>query len=268
PPPPSPPPGAANDLLAVVQQRGYLKVAVRVWPDSRFKPPLFRNPFGALDGYEVAVAHALADRLDVGLEMAESDPRQIAAGGWNGQWDMALAWLPITDNALQTLLFSDPYALERGALAVHAENTTIGGMQDLPGKRVGVPAQTVYAQILGGEGVLAGGVFIGDDVPAGVTVVPYNRDGNALRDLAAGDGTTLDAVLHSEYILDAAVAEGMPLKVIARNLFPLPVGVAFDRAGLPAERLRQAVNGALAAMRQDGSLDELAFKWYERDILP
>lgn len=262
----TPPANASSDLLDLVQERGYLKVAVRVWPDSAFNPPLFRNTFGALDGYEVDLAWALANGLNVGLELAESDPRLMAAGSWQGTWDIALAWLPVTDNAQQTLIFSNPYAYDRGALAVRADNQTITGLNDLTGKTVAVPAFTVYEQLLTGQAPSVAGRYVSETIPPNIHVKPYHRGGSAFTDLTEGNPPPLDAVLHSTYFVNGARNEGVPLKIVSDNLFIVPIGVAFDRAGVPSERLREQMNDILNAMRRDGSLAEISQKWYGKDI--
>ncbi|MFQ5575385.1 MAG: transporter substrate-binding domain-containing protein, partial [Anaerolineae bacterium] len=258
--------GQTPDLLAAVLERGYLKVAVRVWPDRTFSPPVFGNAFGALDGYEVDLAWALADGLDVGLEMSESDPRRIVAGGWQGEWDVALAWLAMTDNAQQTLIFSSPYAYDRGGLAVHASNQAIAGFDDLGGRRVGLPANTLYQQLLDGQAIAMQGEFISLSLPPGVQGIPFNHDGNALRQLARADDASPEAVVHSMQALNAALAAGLPLKVVAETPFLVPVGVAFDRGGAPSGALLNETNRILAEMRQNGALAELSVKWYQADL--
>lgn len=260
-----PPAGSeARDLLDAVQTRGYLKVAVRVWPEAAFSPPMFRNVFGALDGYEVDVAHLLADGLGVGLEMSEGDPRLIEAGNWQNEWDMALAWLPVTDEAAQVLLFSDPYATDRGAIAVNRIDQAPQSVSALSGKTIGVPANTVYVNLMSGQAVSRQGQFIVTDFPPDITVVPYRHDGNALRDLTI-DAPSLDAVFHSQYMLETAMTE-LPIALIATDLYPIGIGAAFDRRGLPAERFRVEINTILASTRQNGRLSQLAAKWYGRDV--
>jgi len=254
------------DLLDLVQQRGFLKVGVRVWPDANFQPSLYRSPLAGLDGYEVDVAWALADGLGVELEMAESDPRRLAGGNWEGEWDIALAWLPITDNAQQVLIFSIPYAYDTGRVAVHQDNQTITHFGALAGHKVGVPSLTIYQQILMGQSPSIEGEFISGPIPSGLEVVAYNRDGNTMRDLAEGDGVILDAVLHSGPVLETAIAAELPLKLLPEPNFRVPVGVAFDRGGLPAERLRLEINEILTRLHQEGTLASFSFDRYGYDI--
>ena len=255
------------DLLGAIQARGYLKVGVRVWPDAEFRPPLYRAPLAGLDGYEVDLAWALAKHLAVDLEMAESDPRRLAAGNWGGEWDIALAWLPITDNAQQALLFSDPYAYDVAQIAVHHQNETITQFSDLAGQTVGVPAFTIYQQVLSGQAISVAGQFVTGAIPPEMVLVGYNRDGQALRDLADGQGDNpLAAVFHSRPVLLGAIEAELPLRLIEPPLFVVPIGVALDRAGLSAERLRLSINEVIETLRREGKLAEFSLERYEEDI--
>ena len=254
------------DLLDEVEARGYIKVGVRVWPDAVFQPALFRSPLAGLEGYEVDLAWAIANGLGVELEMAESDPRRLAGGNWAGEWDIALAWLPITDNAQQSLIFSAPYAYDAGQIAVHEDNASITGLNSLAGKKVGLPAFTLYQQILSGQSLSLDGQYISGSLPSDMEVVTYIRDGNALRDLAEGDGVQLDAALHSRLVLKSAIRHDLPIKIVSAPLFQTPIGVAFDRHGPSSERLRIKIDEILARLHEEGIQLESALKWYEEDI--
>ena len=257
----------ATDLLDVVYERGYLKVGVRVWPDANFNPPLSRSPLGGLIGYEVDLAWVLADGLGVGLEMAEADPRRIRAGDWQGEYDVALAWLPITDDSQQQLIFSVPYAYDRAWLVVHRDNETITDFDDLSGKQVGVPVFSLYEQILNGQSPTIQGQSLSGAIPPGIDLRVYNRDGNAIRDLAEGDGVVLDAVIHSQLVLNMAITDDlMPLKQAGEPLFLAPIGAVYDRKGMSSERLQSAIDDILSRRHRDGTLSDLSLKWYEADI--
>jgi ABC-type amino acid transport substrate-binding protein len=257
----------ATDLLDVVKERGYLKVGVRVWPDANFNPPLARSPLGGLFGYEVDLAWVLADGLGVGLEMAEADPRRLQAGDWQGEYDLALAWLPITDDLQPQLIFSVPYAYDRAWLVVHRDNETIPDFDSLTGKRVGVPVFSLYEQILIGQNPTVQGQAIAGSIPAGIDLHVYNRDGNAIRDLAEGDGVVLDAVIHSQLVLQTAIVDDlMPLKQVGEPLLLAPIGAVYDRSGMPSEQLRIAVDDILSRRLRDGTLADISLKWYEEDI--
>jgi len=213
------------------------------------------------------LAWALAEGLGVELEMSESDPRVLAAGNWTDEWDIALAWLPITDRTQQALIFSIPYAYDAGQIAVH-QNSTFTTYDDLAGKRIGVPAFTLYQNLLQGELHAVDGAFLPQPVPANINVIPYWRDGDALWQLTEGEGVKLEAVLHSRLVIAAAIKgeEKLPLKRLGEPLFWHPIGVAFDRSGLHSERLRQKIDAILTQLHNDQTLARSSLEWYGEDI--
>lgn len=255
-----------NDLLAAVRERGVLRVGLRVWPDAAFNPPAFRDPAGgALTGFEVDLARALADTLQVDLELIEVPAQNLRSGRWQEEWDLALGSLPITDNNEQALRFSYPYAYLPVGLLVQAENGAVADLESLSGRVVAVPAETTIQAVVAGEPVSVQGRPLLDRVPAGLTVEPYVNDAQAIRDLAVQGEAAPDAVIHFVPVLETAIAFELPVKVVGPTLFWEPLGLAADRAGPPAEQLLAAVNTALGSLREDGTLAEISLRWYGRD---
>lgn len=269
----APPPGVPDpsDLLAVVRARGVLRVGLRVWPEATFVPPAFRDPAGgALTGFEVGLARALADALQVELELVPVDPQTLRAGGWGGEWDLALASLPITDNARQLLNFSDPYIYLPVGVLVRADNDRLTDLASLREQTLGVPFETTIESVLRGELISVEGRPLLERLPDNLVVEAYPNDAQAIRDLAAGNEGGLDGVVHFLPLLRVATDFDLPVKLATENIFLEPIGVAFDRQGPPSGQLLEAVNATLAAMRTDGTLAELSLAWYGQDysVLP
>jgi ABC-type amino acid transport substrate-binding protein len=132
---------------------------------------------------------------------------------------------------------------------------------------VGVPVFSLYEQILIGQNPTVQGQAIAGSIPAGIDLHVYNRDGNAIRDLAEGDGVVLDAVIHSQLVLQTAIVDDlMPLKQVGEPLLLAPIGAVYDRSGMPSEQLRIAVDDILSRRLRDGTLADISLKWYEEDI--
>lgn len=254
------------DLLARVEERGYLKVGVRIWPDNTLNPPLFRNVFGALDGYEVDLAWALAEGLGTELEMSAIDPRLVAQGGWSEEWDLVLAWVTPSDQARQHLLFSDPYAYDQGGLLWSGDEPSIRALSDLEGRRVAVPSPSAYESWLSGS-LTFEQAALNLTKPSTLELQPYPHDGLAIDDLlGAPPETAPEVVLHSTLVLETALTDTLPLQMQPVDGLVWPVAVAFDRYGLPSDRLRLAVNETLAELRFLGALPEMSISWYGRDV--
>ena len=80
-------PGDGSDLIDRLLARGVIRVGPRVWPEAEFSPPAFRGfsnaaTGGALNGFEVDIARAVAENLGLELELIEAYPPVIASGDW------------------------------------------------------------------------------------------------------------------------------------------------------------------------------------------
>ena len=89
-----------------------------------------------------------------------------------------------------------------------------------------------------------------------VKVYPFDRIGDAMTDLAAGNITAVMKI----YPVAAWLARRTPGLRIAAQIphDPQPLGIGFDKNN-PA--LLAAVNSALAEVKQDGAFARLARKW-------
>jgi polar amino acid transport system substrate-binding protein len=103
-------PATAADL-ETIQKRGYLIVAVK----DNLRPLGFRNAAGQLEGWEIDIAHGLAQAI-----LGKSDAVQFKVVGnaerftvlYNGQADLTLAHVTATLARARIVNFSQPYYLE------------------------------------------------------------------------------------------------------------------------------------------------------------
>jgi polar amino acid transport system substrate-binding protein len=266
-------------LIDHLLESGVIRVGIRVWPEALFSPPAFRGfsnatTGGALNGFEVDVAHLLAERLGLELELVEAYPPVIARGDWRGQWDIAIASLVPFDppsGQSQQLLFSEPYAYMPIGLLVPAESN-LQTLNGLSGKRVGVLEHSPYQALLatGEESPpTVQGRLLLDQVPADIQIIPVSNLPKAIRRLAGEDDNEsppLDGILGPTPVLRQAVQEEWPVKLAADNLGVLPLAVAVvPQEGLQVDRLLLEVNQILEKLHQRGTLSEASLRWYGQD---
>ncbi|NOX62220.1 MAG: transporter substrate-binding domain-containing protein, partial [Chloroflexi bacterium] len=151
------------------------------------------------------------------------------------------------------------------AFAVHKDNTDINSPADLSGKRVGLGTATTYEDYLNGVLAIMGGGEIMYDPPPDVEIVPYSTDGDAIQDLALGDGVRLDAVMSAQPTLQTAIDSGVPLKYVGTPAFYEPLVFALDKSRGPSNKMLDKLNEIVAEMHKDGTLTELSLKWYGID---
>lgn len=250
-------PGQASDLLAAVKQRGTILVST----DANYKPQSFRTKNGSWQGFDVDVAAEIARRLGVKPEFFDSDFNAVTAGNWLGKWDINVDSMAITKARTNVLWFTEPYYFVPASYAVR-RGVKLRGLQDLNGKRIGVGAATTYELYL--QGKLPEARI---PAPPGISIVTYKTDEDGLDDLARSGGTKVDAMLTALPTIRAAIARGLPLRLLEPPVFSDTSAIALDRRGPnDSQPLLWAIDGIIHDMHKDGTLTRLSMKYYRIDL--
>ena len=193
-------------------------------------------------GFEVDLLDGLAARLEARLCFTSALWSQILAELRAGRIDLICTAATITEERRRTVDFSDPY-LETALMLVTRIDETPGVQTRLNRARIGVRAATVA------EG------YVRNHYPA-ASVLTFDlnvRQYEALRD------RMVDVVVDDEAI--AGYFAGAVAGLCMGPRLPgtdCQYGIVVARGN---EGLRKALNEALAAMRQDGGLEQLRQRW-------
>ncbi len=227
--------GGGNDLGLI--KDGQLLAGI----DTPF-PPFEKGHPPNVTGYDIDVINAVADEMGLEVVQEETSFDTIFRDVAQGKFDVAVAASTITPERERTVDFSDPYYLADQSLLV-AEGSDIGSQDDLGGATVGAQDGTT------------GEAYANDETDA-ADVRGYPGGTDAINALRVGQ---VDAV-----IVDAPVAEdavqkqgGLEVaeKIVTRELY----GFSFAPDN---DALREAVNDALATVKEDGTLTELYKKYF------
>ncbi len=269
PPTPTPVPATptpvpeVKDLLDIILENGEIVGAT----DPNYAPQSSLNDAGEMVGFDIDVYKEVAARLGVDLKFETPEWDLLTAGSWVGRYDISIGSMTPTVARGEVLWFTDPYYYTPAGFAVHADNTTIKTVDDLAGKVIGLCSECTYEYFMNKE----------LDIPiAGYTVEyvdweagelrTYPTDANAIEDLRLGDGVRLDAVMSAIPTLQAAIDEGVPIKLLGDPVFYEPLSFALDKSRGPSARLLAKLNDILADMHSDGTMTALSMKWYGEDI--
>lgn len=150
---------------------------------------------------------------------------------------LALGWMIV---GLFVLTFITAQAAS--ALTVRELESSISGVTDLPGNRVGTVGDTVAAEYL-------------DD--ANLSYTAFDDVDAALTALMAGE---LDAVVYDAPVLQyrAGTDYRNQVELAGAAFDPDPYAIALQ----PGSDLREPIDEAILALRQDGTLDALREKWF------
>lgn len=260
--------GGGDGLLAAIEEKGVLTVST----DPAYPPQSELNEdTNEYEGFDIDVATEVADRL--GVEIAWEAPawETLIAGSWNGRWDISVGSMTITPERAEVLHFTPPYYYTPATIAVHADNTTVSGPDDLTGKSIGVCGGCTYDTYLQGTLEIAldesGEPELITSAISDPTIKTYDTDSTALQDLALGDGQRLDAVVSALPTIQAAIDAGAPLKIVGEPLYLEPLSIAIDRSSeLDPTSLQARIAEIVTEMHEDGTLSELSEKWYGADL--
>lgn len=251
--------GSSGDLLVDVQNAGTLKVST----DPNYEPQSFLDDNGELIGFDIDVAKEIANRLEVDIEFVTPTFDLVQAGGWNGQWDLSVGSITITEPRLEVLDFSPPYYYTPAQFAA-TEASGITSIDGFANTSVCVAAATTYLDWINGDLVLGDGSELAP-VPEGITPVVLETDALCAEAIDAGRDD-FDGWISSSTTVAAAIEGGTPIVEVGDPIFYEPLAAATDKSGPDNEAFMAELDDIINAMHEDGSLTEMSNEWYGIDI--
>ena len=94
-----------GDLLAAIQAKGEIVVAT----EGTWAPWCYHDESGALVGYDVEVAQAIAEKLGVTASFVEGEFDGLLAGLEAGRYDVMVNGVDITEERAEKYNFCAPY---------------------------------------------------------------------------------------------------------------------------------------------------------------
>ncbi len=233
------------DRLAQIKERGTIIIAM----EGTWSPWTYHDESGKLVGYDVEVAAAIAQKIGVKPEYVEGEWDGLLAGLDAGRYDLMVNGVTITDERRETYNFSAPYAYNKTAVVVNAANDAITKMEDLQGKNTANTISSTYAAVAESYGATVTGV---DDLNQTFELLLSGRI----------DATLNDEVVYVDYMRAHPDA---PLKIACYDSAATSVGIPVKKDA-SSDSLLAAVDQALAELAADGTLSELAVKYFGVDL--
>jgi L-cystine transport system substrate-binding protein len=234
----------ADTSLADIEKAGVLVVAT----EGTYRPFSFHEGgSGELTGFDVEVARAVGDKLGVDVKFEETQWDAIFAGLQAGRFDMIANQVTITPERTETYTFSQPYTVSNGVLVARADDTSIASFEDLDGKTTAQSLTSVWYDLAKSYG-------------ATVEAVEGWAQAIALVQQKRVDATINDKLTYLDY---TTTEDASGVKVVAetddksQSAFPFAKGSA---------SLAGAVNDALDALADDGTLAEISTKYFGADV--
>ena len=250
----------AGPTLERIEKSGEL---VNVLMES-YPPFSFLNEQNQLDGFDVDVAKAVANKLGVKLRLETPSWDVIAAGHWNGRYDICICSMTPSKARAEVFDFPVNYYASPAVIVVNAADQRIHSAKDLSGLKVGVTSASSYESYLNKDLLIEGA----EDKPLqypfdAVQVAPYENDTVAFQDLALGAGVRLDAILANLVSTQPRLDQDKRFKLAGAPLYAEPNAVAIEKNDA---QWRAKVEQIFAELRQDGTLAAISKKWIGSDI--
>ncbi len=236
---------AGENELEKVKAAGKLVIGV----EGTYPPFTYHDDNNELTGLDIELGKALAEKLGVEVEFQEAAWDSLLIGIDTGRFDTVINSVSITEERAEKYDFSDPYYYEARRVVVRADDDSIHGPEDLDGKKIAT--NTTNA-------------FIPWYEEQGVEVVGIDTSGEAIDLLLSG---RVDFVGTSVPVLNAYLDEHPDAADKVKEAFVIPNSE--DTIAVPVRKdepeFLDAINTALAELREEGTLKEISEKYLGGD---
>ncbi|WP_135830323.1 transporter substrate-binding domain-containing protein [Halorussus halobius] len=236
---------------------------VVIGSDIPYNPFEYRTEDGTLVGFDVDVAEAVfAEEMGLEYEFEQTGFDTIIPSLNNGNFRLIMSAMTINDERAQQVDFSEPYFTAYQTVAV-LENGDIESLDDLQGQTVAVQKGTT------GE---AATEELQSEFDGDLSIDSYDQISGAFNALLNGQAAAVinDNTVNAQYVSerDSVVflegeGEAADQGDDAPDYLTLTVeeyGIAFRQDD---DAFRQAVDEALAAVRESGRYDEIYAEYFE-----
>jgi cystine transport system substrate-binding protein len=233
----------AQSELDQIKKAGVFKVGT----EGTYAPFTYHDNSGALVGFDVEIAQAIAVKLGVEAEFVEGQWDGLIAGLDAHRYDSVINEVGITAARKAKYDFSNPYIASKAVLIVRGDNTQVKTFDDLKGHKA---AQTLTSNF-GALATKYGAELVGAD--SFDQTVALLIDGRA-------DATINDSLSFLDFKKHKPDAN---VKIVAQQENADFSGVIV-RKGEP--QLLGAINKALDDIKADGAYKKISDKYFGQDV--
>lgn len=244
--PPPPPPAASAPAAAAAPAPAPAKVLV-VGTDAAYAPFESQDEKGEIVGFDIDVVKALAAKAGVEVKFVNTPWEGIFNTLTQGDRDLLVSAITITDERKQTMDFSAPYFDAAQLIAVQ-QSSKVAKFDDLKKLKVGVQTGTtgdeVVTKLLG---------------KASTNVKRFESTPLALKELESGgvDAVVADNGVVSHYVANNAASK---FKTVSDSSFvPEQYGIAVRKGNAD---VLGVVNKGLEGIRADGTYATIYAKYF------
>lgn len=222
---------------------------VRVGMSGQYFPFTFVEQ-DTLKGFEVDVMNAIGKEMGREIQYQTANFSGLFGMLESGRIDTVANQITITEERQKAYIFSEPYVYDGAQVVTKEGNTEVESVEDLKGKTVAVNLGSNFEALL-------------RELPYADDINIKTYESNLERDTALGrvDAFVMDRVSASQIIKE----KPLPLELAGPTFSQITNAYPF-RDTDAGRALRDEVNAALAALRENGTLASISEKWFGTDI--
>lgn len=203
-------------------------------------PPYEYYDGNTIIGIDAEIAQAICDELGKELVIEDMAFDSIITAVTSGKVDFGAAGMTITPEREKNVLFTDTYA-QASQVVIVKEGSDIKTPDDVAGKKIGVQLGTT------------GDIYASD--LEDTTVERYNKGFEAVQSLLTDK---IDCVIIDQEPAKVFVEQNEGLVILEEHFTDEEYAIAVAKDN---EELQEAINGALASLKESGKLDEIINKY-------
>ncbi|MBF6174271.1 transporter substrate-binding domain-containing protein [Nocardia blacklockiae] len=220
---------------------------LKVGTEGTYAPFSFQGPDGKLTGYDIEVVQAVADKLGKKVEFVQTPWDAIFAGLESKRFDLVANQVTVNADREQKYSLSQPYTTSDGVIVTRADKAGVATLADLNGKVCAQSSTSNWSKVASGAGCKV------EAVEGFVQAIQLLKNGRV-------DATVNDTLAVGEYTKttgDTSVKVSAKTGETSHQAF----AARKDSTGLTSE-----INGALDALRTDGTLARISDKYFGTDV--
>ena len=209
--------------------------------NATFPPYEMPTDAGDFEGIDVEIAGAIAEKLGLELQIDDMDFDAALLSVQQGKADIVMAGVSVTEDRLLVMDFSDSYATGIQSIIV-PEDSDIASADDLAGHMIGCQRGTT------------GYIYCSDDF-GDESVTAYDSGLTAVQALVNGQ---VDCVVIDNAPAQEFVAANPGLKILDTSYVEEEYAIGMGKGNTA---MLEAVNGALADLKEDGTIQAIVDKY-------
>jgi polar amino acid transport system substrate-binding protein len=237
---------------APAEEAGEAVKVIKIGLDDAYPPFEYHDEAtNDLIGFDIDFANALAEEMGAEIEFVPTAWDGIFNGVNTGQYDMIISCVSITPDRIEAFEMTQPYLANGIVIVSAADGTPAASIEDLAGKKVGVQLETTAD--------IAAKKFIADGYD-----LSLSQFDSVMEAFAALKGGSIEYIMVDSSVGGFYISnDPESFQITSGLLSNEPIGVCIAKGN---EELASEINGAIAALQENGKMTEISEKWFSADF--